>query len=279
MNDAVPGTEIDAEDFNELVTDIESALTASIAADGQTTATQSIPFAAGITYPGSGKIDSSGKLGIGMTPANILDITQNQNASSVVGLLNNSAGTAALGDFALSNGTASGQFILYGTGYTTAGVHRQNGAEVFASGAGGLTLNTGSAQPVYVGVNNSEVAQFTAAGLTMSAGALKEKVSALSDGATPALNAALGNIFTLSAAGDRTIAVPSNATAGQKIVIAHTASGGARTLALNTGAGGFRFGSDITALSITASGKTDYIGAIYNGTASFWDIVAVVKGY
>lgn len=102
---------------------------------------------------------------------------------------------------------------------------------------------------------------------------------ALTDGATPALDASLGNFFTLSAAGDRTIAVPSNAQAGQKIVIRHLASGAARTLALNAGAGGFRFGSDITALTQTVSGKYDYIGAIYNSTANFWDVVSYVKGF
>lgn len=104
-------------------------------------------------------------------------------------------------------------------------------------------------------------------------------VVTLTDGATPALDASLGNVFKISAAGDRTIAVPTNATDGQKIVIRHLASGGARTLALNSGAGGFRFGSDITALSQTASGKIDYIGAIYNATDTKWDVVAYVKGY
>jgi len=102
---------------------------------------------------------------------------------------------------------------------------------------------------------------------------------ALSDGATPALNAALGSVFRLAAAGNRTIAVPSNPTSGQKIVIQHYASGGARTLALNTGAGGFRYGATVTALTATTSGKTDYVGCIYNATDSFWDVVAVAKGY
>jgi hypothetical protein len=105
------------------------------------------------------------------------------------------------------------------------------------------------------------------------------KATALTDGATPALDASLGNFFTLSAAGDRTIAVPSNATAGQVIIIRHLASGGARTLALNTGAGGFRFGSDITGLTQTASGKYDYIAAQYNSTDSKWDVIAYAKGY
>ncbi len=104
-------------------------------------------------------------------------------------------------------------------------------------------------------------------------------VSVLTDGATPALDASLGNVFTLTAAGNRTIAVPSNATSGQKIIIRHLASGGARTLALNSGAGGFRFGTDIPALTETASGKIDYIGAIYNATDSKWDIVGYIKNF
>jgi len=109
--------------------------------------------------------------------------------------------------------------------------------------------------------------------------AINTTVSILVDGATPALNASLGTVFTLSAAGDRTIAIPANPIPGKKIIIAHTASGGARTLSLNTGAGGFRFGTDITALTSTGAGLTDYIGCIYNTTAGFWDVIAYTKGY
>lgn len=104
-------------------------------------------------------------------------------------------------------------------------------------------------------------------------------VSDLSDGATPALDASLGNVFRLTAAGNRTIAVPSNPTAGQKIIIRHKASGADRTLSLNTGAGGFRFGTDITALTATTSAKVDYIGCVYDATDAKWDVVAYVKGY
>src|SRR4051812_44038940 len=56
-------------------------------------------------------------------------------------------------------------------------------------------------------------------------------VVTLTDGATPALDASLGSVFRLAAGGDRTIGVPTNPTAGQKIIIQHFASGGARTLA------------------------------------------------
>lgn len=104
-------------------------------------------------------------------------------------------------------------------------------------------------------------------------------VVALADGATPALDASLGAIFTLSAAGDRTIGIPTNPTDGQKIVIVHYASGGARTLALNSGTGGFAFGTDVTSLTETASGKRDLIGCIYNTTLNLWLVVGYVKGY
>lgn len=101
----------------------------------------------------------------------------------------------------------------------------------------------------------------------------------LTDGSTPALDASQGTTFRLSAAGNRTIGIPSNPTDGQTIVIEHTASGGARTLALNTGTGGFAFGSDITALTATVSAKTDIIQARYNSTANKWWVVGYAKGF
>lgn len=116
-------------------------------------------------------------------------------------------------------------------------------------------------------------------GPTLFGAAVRPAVVTLTDGATPALDAALGNVFVLTAAGNRTIAVPTNAVSGQGITIAHIASGGARTLALNTGAGGFRFGETITGLTATTSGKTDYIHATYNATDSKWDVNGYVKGY
>lgn len=104
----------------------------------------------------------------------------------------------------------------------------------------------------------------------------------LTPGATPALDASLGNTFYVAATGNYIIAVPSNAPASgysQEITIVHYASGGARTLGLNTGAGGFRFGADITALTQTTSGKKDYIGCKWCQTDSFWDVVAYAKGF
>lgn len=115
--------------------------------------------------------------------------------------------------------------------------------------------------------------------LTVQGALVGGGVVALADGATPALDASLASVFTLTAEGNRTIGIPSNPTTGQKIIIAHTASGADRTLALNSGTGGFRFGTDITALTATVDGKTDYIGAIYNLAADKWDVISYIKGF
>lgn len=104
-------------------------------------------------------------------------------------------------------------------------------------------------------------------------------VQALTDNASVALDASLAAIYTLSAAGDRTIAVPTNPVDGKKIIIIHHASGGARTLSLTTGAGGFLFGSDVTEIGQTESGKRDLIGCVYNEALDRWLVVAVVKGF
>lgn len=48
-NPVVSGTTIDSSDFNDLLTDLEDGLTASIAKDGQTTTSARIPFASGVS--------------------------------------------------------------------------------------------------------------------------------------------------------------------------------------------------------------------------------------
>jgi hypothetical protein len=106
------------------------------------------------------------------------------------------------------------------------------------------------------------------------------EVAALTDGATVALDASAGGTFTLSAGGNRTILVPTNAVNGKKIVIVHHAVDEARTLTLTTGeAGAFIFGEDVTELTETTSGKRDYIGCIYNSLLERWVVVAYSKGY
>ncbi|WP_281155174.1 hypothetical protein [Streptomyces sp. HYC2] len=101
----------------------------------------------------------------------------------------------------------------------------------------------------------------------------------LTDAATITTDASRGSHFKVSLAGNRTLAAPTNPLDGQRAIWEVTASGAARTLTLASGAGGFVFGSDITALTATASGKTDFIGAVYSAAANVWRVVAYAKGY
>lgn len=102
----------------------------------------------------------------------------------------------------------------------------------------------------------------------------------LTDAATVATNAALGNLFRCALGGDRTIGAPTNPVDGQFITYELTASGAARTPTLATGAGGFAYGSDFTGpLTQIVSGKTDIVGCRYRSTENRWWVEAYMKGF
>lgn len=116
------------------------------------------------TGPDAGTWSSVGlatiaKLGVGMTASFILDITQNQNSGSAIALLNNNTGTGAAAELRLANATHVGELIMYGTGWTTSGISRQDGLLLSSPGAGGLTLNTSGSQPIYLGIGSAEKAR------------------------------------------------------------------------------------------------------------------------
>ena len=105
--------------------------------------------------------------------------------------------------------------------------------------------------------------------------AIGKKVVAINDGAAFVVDCSLGNVFTIAAAADRTTGTPTNMIeTGQMWILRFNASGGARTLTLSSD---FTFGSDITSITQTASGKTDMIGFYYNGTKH--EVIAYKKGF
>lgn len=105
-------------------------------------------------------------------------------------------------------------------------------------------------------------------------------IVSLTDGATISPNASLGSVFKVDLAGDRTINGPSSPTDGQRILLRLKATTTARTVTLQTGtSGSFAFGTDVTSVPQIASGKTTYVGAIYNADASRWHVLAVAAGY
>ena len=101
----------------------------------------------------------------------------------------------------------------------------------------------------------------------------------LTDAATIATDASLGNHFRVTLGGNRTLGNPTNPADGQRATweVIQDATG-SRTLTMDTK---FAFGTDIATpitLTTTAS-KRDFITAIYNSTADKWYVVGFVRGY
>jgi hypothetical protein len=108
--------------------------------------------------------DDGTNVGIGMTPTNILDITQTQDGASIIGFKNASTGTSGRVDLRLYNSSNLGILTLFGTGFTSANVLRSGGVLLQGDGSGGVTLNTGAAQPIYFGINSVEAARIDTSG-------------------------------------------------------------------------------------------------------------------
>ena len=122
------------------------------------------PIYFGINNSEVARFDTSGRLGIGMTPSNVLDITQTTNGLANIGLTNGSTGTSAAAFSKYTNSASSSYVGVFGGSYTTSGINRQDGLIVQAGGTGGITLNTATSQPIYFTINNSEVARFDTSG-------------------------------------------------------------------------------------------------------------------
>lgn len=98
----------------------------------------------------------------------------------------------------------------------------------------------------------------------------------LTDGATIATDASLGNDFTVTINGSRTFAAPTNPTNGQRIQYLITQGAGAPYTPTFNAA--FNFGMLSPTWSTTA-GKTDQLLARYNATSAKWDVLGFQAGY
>jgi len=101
----------------------------------------------------------------------------------------------------------------------------------------------------------------TAAGVTTSGVFRSSTSTAITASATPAINAALGNVFTLTPGEDETISI-TGMTAGQPIyLIILTSGSSSRTLTFGTG-----FKTTGTLATGTSSGKYFIMSFISDGT-------------
>jgi hypothetical protein len=142
----------------------------------------------------------------------------------------------------------------------------------------------------YSEITSAEITAGTAATLRTVTGrraleiANKAKTPAiitLTDAATVALTvSSLADTYRLTAAGDRTIGIPTGPIDGQRILLQITASGADRTITLTTGsAGAWKFGTNITSIPVIVNNTTTFIGAIYRTASQRWHILAVSSGH
>ena len=117
-----------------------------------------------------------------------------------------------------------------------------------------------------------------AAATTIEQGALAPAVVNLTDAATVAVDASLGNDFRVTIAADRTMGNPANPTDGQQIIFQVT-QGPAGSAALNWDSG-YEFSAELPQPSFsTAAGQTDLFGFIYNANKRTWLLAAFVNGF
>ena len=141
-------------------------------------------------------------------------------------------------------------------------------AGVAAVGAGGAVLTTAIARPA------SAAAQAT----TTESGAVAPAVVNLTDAATIAVDASLGNDFRVTITANRTIGNPANPANGQQIIFQVTqGSGGSFTLSWDSS---YEFSDELPQPSLsTTAGQTDLLGFIYNVAKGTWLLAAFVNGF
>jgi hypothetical protein len=116
------------------------------------------------------------------------------------------------------------------------------------------------------------------ASTTIEQGAVAPAVVFLTDAATIAVDASLGNDYRLTIATSRTMGNPSKAADGQQVIFQIT-QGPSGSAAITWGSGyEFSTGLPQPALS-TAAGQTDVLGFIYNATKGKWLLAAFVNGF
>ena len=169
-NPAVSGTTVDPTDWAAFLADLTTAMSASIANDGQTTCTAVIPFAAGISVPAGGVQFPATQSA--SSDANNLDDYEEGTWTPALkfgGALVGMAGTFAgfytkIGnrvfwslEFTLSaKGSSTGNATITGMPFTAANVTgNRSPAAVFVDVTAGLTVPM-----AYIGPNSSTVALY-----------------------------------------------------------------------------------------------------------------------
>ncbi|MGO8886272.1 MAG: hypothetical protein ACLP7J_06915 [Streptosporangiaceae bacterium] len=146
-----------------------------------------------------------------------------------------------------------------------------------AVGAAGGSVLAGAAAPSALAAESAIVAR-QAEAATVEQGAVAPAVVVLTDAATIAVDASLGNDFRVTIAGNRAMGNPSNPTAGQQIIFQVTQGSGA-PFSITWGSS-YEFSAGLPQPSLsTTAGDTDLLGFIYNAAKGKWLLAAFLNGF
>lgn len=117
-----------------------------------------------------------------------------------------------------------------------------------------------------------------AGGTTVEPGGVAPAVVQLTDAATIAVNASLGNDFRVTVGGNRTMGNPSSPTDGQQIIFQITqGTGGPFTISWGSS---YEFSAGLPQPTLsTTAGLTDLLGFIYYAATDTWLLAAFLNGF
>lgn len=147
-----------------------------------------------------------------------------------------------------------------------------------------LAANTvGLLQAMHVGVDTNVLTATSAATLGLSylaGGSGTGTPITLPDAPTIATDASLGRNFRVTLGGNRILGAPTNPTDGEMVIWEIGQGTGSHTLTLAAGAGGFKFGTDLTSITLsTGANIVDLIGCRYNLAENRWWVIAFLRGF
>lgn len=127
-----------------------------------------IPYATGTNAIGSSaNLQFNGtKLGIGMTPSNILDISQSINNNANIAIVNSNTGTGAAANLRVSNGTHVFWFTMNGTSHSAYGSLTSDMANIYCGAPNGINImaDDASGKIIFATGGSSERARINSSG-------------------------------------------------------------------------------------------------------------------
>lgn len=149
-----------------------------------------------------------------------------------------------------------------------------SGSPVTTTGTLTFTLNTESANLIFSGPSSGSAATPTFRALAPSDWVT---IGTTTSGSTITPSSAVSQYEVTALAAAATIAAPSGTPIdGQKLIIRIKDNGTARALTWTTTSGAYR-AVGTTLPTTTVLSKVVYLGCIYNGQDTFWDVVAVAQ--